>query len=328
VNFLPSDEHSRAKLNHKFRQLPLPLDEAYEDSHTAATAMETACQKLLESSGVTHPPVPLIPLCKALGVKVKHKKTQGNATLRATRDGLEIWINSDPKRWRRERFTVAHEIAHILLMKIEHSYHSDSSYISIPSSHSDRERLCDFGASLILMPRVFLDKSIEQYGLRSDGLRILYDRFCVTYSALLYRMTDMLPNISIVLWKKYARHTNENRELRVVSCFQNYSRNPYSPWIPKGCTVKHIIPDIVTEAYNTKDTIEADHIQIVLKKMRQDCIGFSTCLLNKRLKGDQIPLSDGILAKDDVYPDNHVVLFLSMKDSVKSSWTWKRLRGL
>lgn len=70
---------------------------------------------ILRRSGVKHPPVSVNDIARRLGVEVLFKSNPGwEGAMDSTIDPPVIWVNSDNHPVR-QRFTVGHELGHILL---------------------------------------------------------------------------------------------------------------------------------------------------------------------------------------------------------------------
>ena len=93
--------------------------------------------------GVTCPPTNLVSLGEKLGVrKISYERIPGSGELRKLDDGYHIICSTDQSR-RRQRFTVAHELAHIVL---------EGTGRNAPRAGTKVERVCDRLAAECLMP--------------------------------------------------------------------------------------------------------------------------------------------------------------------------------
>jgi len=112
-------------------------------------------------------PVDLVSLATTLGVVSLERKTMAEDGRLSWVDGLpRIDINSD-RPATRQRFTLAHEIAHLVL--------ESSSYESVYRSHAQHdktERMCDSIAAALLMPREWVRFECGQ-GDGSVSLRLI-----------------------------------------------------------------------------------------------------------------------------------------------------------
>src|SRR5688572_23504883 len=108
------------------------------------SAIKTICRQIVTSLNLPIAPVPLKPICQRFNLKVIYNNVtkKEDSFLRLAPNGFEIEI-SKQKNWRRNRFTIAHELAHLIIFNT----------IGTPMTPGDRkqydeiERLCDIGAS-------------------------------------------------------------------------------------------------------------------------------------------------------------------------------------
>lgn len=112
-------------------------------------------------------------------------------------DGLSEMVNSIPvivlldgiKDGARQRFTIAHELGHLVL--------------NISDEKLDKEKLCNRFASALLMPK---EAVINEFGISRGNISFFEliafkNEFKVSYSAIIYRLKD-LSIISEYLYKK------------------------------------------------------------------------------------------------------------------------------
>lgn len=205
------------------------------NSPTIDGSLEIVCNKLLDESKNETPPISLDKIVKYLGVKTKiNNNLSSDAILKVKGNKFRIEYK-EVKNWRRQRFTVAHEIMHVLLYQLFNG-HLDFNNIDI----EQLENICNLGASKILLPKSHVLKdtqSIEHDYLYFNNLVKKYD---VSLSALLWRLNDLNPNKSYFIWKKYARNHNDDNEYRVYLSFQKYTKHLIYPYLPVGCTQKHL----------------------------------------------------------------------------------------
>jgi hypothetical protein len=292
---------------------------------TPAAAMRIVCRKLLAQCSVTAPPIPLKALCEHLSIRVVQRETLGRATLRLSSEGFELWMSSDIRQWRRGRFTIAHEIAHALLIQTLRDERLVASLSSNTRIHNEVEALCNAGASEILMPKKWMLTEIEDFGLHTQGLQHLYDKFLVSYKALLFRIPQVIPSSSMTVWRRHARGDHEAAALRVIHCFPQYARDSKSPWLPKGSTTRHVRPDVVTEAFHDGKSLFAPDIDVELNGMRR-CVGVATAVPTIRKEQSQLPLFDGRPIRDEQFINADAVLFLGLKSMSEGSRTWDLIR--
>jgi hypothetical protein len=275
--------------------------------------MRIACRTLLEECSIGDSlPIPLRPLCRRLGIRVVRRPAPGTGTLRSAGGRLQIWLSGDKANWRRERFTIAHEIAHVLVFSAWATAHEANPSDASPD-HDEREleSLCNLGAAELLMPTRPLTACLAENGISPEGLRKLYDACLVSYETMLYRLAEITPSSAVILWRNYARRSTESEKLRVVTSYQRYRTSTHAPWLPKGCTATHIQPDIVTPAYENGETIVARNLVLTLARREISCVGVSTVLPKRRTVGSRLPLFEGTRIVDEKPPEVDVVLLVA-----------------
>ena len=110
-----------------------------------ATTLDKAVKHVIADlmRGITCPPTDLLDLGRKIGVKeVSYESFPGSGELHKERDGYRIICSSDQSR-SRQRFTVAHELAHVIL---------ECTGRNAPRAGSSVERVCDMIAAECLMP--------------------------------------------------------------------------------------------------------------------------------------------------------------------------------
>ena len=117
-------------------------------------------------------------------------------------DGYGIVLKkvSQPAQLRRQRFSFAHELGHLLLQKSEKS---GATLKYRGHGHSDEEeRICDQIAAEILMPRMafYEDGWMEGWSLKS--VTALAKKYDTSLSATARRMVDLMPEEALMgVWK-------------------------------------------------------------------------------------------------------------------------------
>lgn len=162
--------------------------------------LENRALELLKRFNLAKPPVDVDSLAKALGVRVERTDLGRDCSgVLVRRDGRAVigvsW--TDPPV--RQRFTVAHEIAHHELHGAE-TYVDRGHYIvqyrdlSSGSGTKTEEREANQFAAAVLMPRPSVAEAfLEQpFDLTDDeGLRKLADKFEVSTQAMSYRLSNL-----------------------------------------------------------------------------------------------------------------------------------------
>ena len=111
------------------------------DAPALSEAVEHVIAELLED--VACPPTDLVAIGRKIGVlEISYESFPGSGELHKERNGYRIVCSSDQSR-SRQRFTVAHELAHVILERTGRN---------APRSGKSVERVCDMLAAECLMP--------------------------------------------------------------------------------------------------------------------------------------------------------------------------------
>ena len=102
------------------------------------------------------------------------------------------------------------------------------------------EGLCDHAASHLLLPRTKLTEVIRREGFSQDTVRYIAERFDTSEMVVLRATQDLLPGGAIFTIKSFRRNAKEQNEPRVFVCSSLYSIESMRPWLPQGCTMKHL----------------------------------------------------------------------------------------
>ena len=148
-------------------------------------------------------PVRVETLAKMWGViSIEHQPISSAGMLLPGRKGYKIILNERQSK-RRQRFSLAHELGHLLLQKrgISGSIAS-AKYRSSDEGDVAEEQLCDQIAAEILMPRMafYEDGWMEGWSLKS--LRTLADKYDTSFEATAIRIVDLMPEEALLgVWQ-------------------------------------------------------------------------------------------------------------------------------
>ena len=124
---------------------------------TLAKAVEQVIADLIR--GVACPPTDLVDMAKKIGVDtISYERIPGSGELHKERDGYSIVCSSDQPRFR-QRFTVAHELGHVILERTGRN---------APRAGDSVERLCDMLAAECLMPTSVLEARLPAIPILRD----------------------------------------------------------------------------------------------------------------------------------------------------------------
>lgn len=161
---------------------------------------EATARRLIREHGIKKPPVPVESLAERLGAKVSYSPFEGDLSGMVFRhdDQVIIGVNSlhHPNR---QRFTIAHEIGHMLLHKGE-EVHVDRTYrvnlrddLSSQAVSRDEIQANAFAAAL-LMPEEMLIEDLRGQDIdfeNEDQLRVLAAKYGVSFQALNLRLANL-----------------------------------------------------------------------------------------------------------------------------------------
>ena len=147
-------------------------------------------------------PVPLEILAKNWGVvSIKTEAISSDGMLLPGRRGYTIILNQSKSRLRR-RFSLAHEMSHLLLQKCGISNGSAVNHRGSDESDGGEERLCDEIAAEILMPRLAFEEDAWMEGWSLRSLRILSREYETSMTATARRMVELMPEPALMsVWK-------------------------------------------------------------------------------------------------------------------------------
>jgi hypothetical protein len=209
--------------------------------------MRLACDQLVAQFGMARPPIKLAPLARLMGAQLDYNDRtslgQEEAAIRFSDGQLVLWVSrsrfENVRTRKRARFSIAHELGHLLMFRMlgaEFLNHSEAD----ATSYALTERLCDFAASQILMPRSLLHTAARERAFTASGLRSLEDLFGVSSQALLRAVADLVPEGAVAELRKFQRRSTEALEWRVWGVSTAAASVDLGSWLPSGCTLKHI----------------------------------------------------------------------------------------
>lgn len=169
------------------------------------TKSEREAQRLLRSHGVEIAPTPVEELAEAEGAQIRFRTFDGDISgLLLQKPGTQPIIGVHAAHPRvRQRFTVAHELGHLILehdgrpMIVEHLHRSRVSWRDGTSSlATDREEIAanQFAAAL-LMPRTLVEEMFDDLIFRHHttdaAIDLLARRFEVSAQAMRFRLVNL-----------------------------------------------------------------------------------------------------------------------------------------
>jgi hypothetical protein len=221
---------------------PLQALVAAYEAKSPPQAIQMACNELLSSTGQRHGPVALRPMLDSLQARRVDVDIGSAGRLEIDSDGWRICVRRGTP-WRRARFTVAHELGHILICRALTGQRDQLRALQDPRHWRELEGLCNYAAAELLMPAGDVALHSKQIGFSPVGARSLYDRYQVSWEPLLLRMTEVFGG-SLISWRRFRRHGAERETFRVFR-----APRARSTWLPRGITARYLLPDVVTAAH-------------------------------------------------------------------------------
>ena len=136
--------------------------------------------------GVTEPPFPEQAIEYLPRLQVRYVTAQRLAGALSWRNGKwRILVNrGDP--WGRQRFSLAHELKHLIDHPVRGAVYADSRF---GSGERVAEKTADYFAACLLMPKAWLKRCYYDEGFRDP--RVLARRFQVSTQAMRYRFDQL-----------------------------------------------------------------------------------------------------------------------------------------
>jgi Zn-dependent peptidase ImmA (M78 family) len=161
--------------------------------------IEKLANEVLAKTKSRPPKVDPVAVAKALGAEVVPVRDNSNSSGMVAREGARIIIGvntTHPEN--RQRFTVAHELGHMLL-HADQPLLVDNDGLSLigyrrDGEKNDREREANVFAAALLMPKAWVDEAVagEEIAVDDDGrVTKLAERFGVSQQAMMYRLMNL-----------------------------------------------------------------------------------------------------------------------------------------
>ena len=159
-------------------------------------------RQLLKKAGVVKAPVRVEDMADACGsVEIRYRSFDGDLSgmvYRHSDGSIVIGVNSTHSVFR-QRFTIAHELGHVLMHKDEDLHVDDGQVIGLRNEESSKaiqpkEIEANAFAAELLMPETFLRPRVEELppDLEWDeAVELLAREFQVSTVAMTYRLTNL-----------------------------------------------------------------------------------------------------------------------------------------
>ena len=202
---------------------------------------------------------------------IEEREIGSEAMLLPNQDGYSIVLKkvNQPSQLRRQRFSMAHELGHLLLMKSQAP--ASSGVVGTASKHrghgysDEEERLCDQIAAEILMPRMAFQEDgwMEGWSLRSS--RTLSRKYDASIPATARRMIDLMPEETLMGVWKISGVNGEGEKAELLR--QHWGKTWYR--IPGSSTVSAQRLQLINRAWNNnQDQVEPGFMPVKLGRRR------------------------------------------------------------
>ncbi|HEX8073927.1 MAG TPA: ImmA/IrrE family metallo-endopeptidase [Thermoleophilaceae bacterium] len=152
----------------------------------ARTVAERQAHRFHHLVAVAEPPFPEQAIEFLPRLTVRYSKARRLAgALRWTGGEWCIVVNSGDT-WGRQRFSLAHELKHLLDHPFQRTIYRDGRF---GSAHWQAERAADYFAACLLMPKAWVKRLFYDEGLRDEF--VLARRFQVSVQAMRYRLDQL-----------------------------------------------------------------------------------------------------------------------------------------
>lgn len=161
---------------------------------------EERARQLLESYGVQHPPIDLESLAKAENITVVFQELEDEISGMLVMNGNETVIGINVKHHpNRQRFTLAHELAHFYLHELNPTVFVDGMMVHFQSEIAERppapeEVEANAFAATLLMPADFLARDLQDRPIDAFdevAVRQIAQKYKVSPQALTIRLMEL-----------------------------------------------------------------------------------------------------------------------------------------
>ncbi len=166
-------------------------------------AIQNRVDALLEEFGITAPPVPVDRIAKGLDAQLRYSPLDDELSgMIYVKDGTPIIGVNALHHPNRQRFTIAHEIGHLLFHRpgITKAIHVDKGFSMLmrdslaAAGVNEMEIQANFFAAVLLMPEQFLTRSLRGMVVDIDddaALSALAKEYKVSVAAMRFRLANL-----------------------------------------------------------------------------------------------------------------------------------------
>lgn len=210
---------------------------------TVSEALIAACRAFTSAHGAERLPLRLDLLLRAADARREVRHLAGDGRLEMDAHGRFVVVVEAGQHWSRQRFTIAHELAHIILFSEFADEPEALRRLRSRELWSVVERACNAAAAELLMPANDVSAAVGWAGLDPRGLSELQARYAVSWSALLVRLSEVLC-LPVAVFRCHARHLSEPVQWRVHRVYGA----AHGVWFPTGMTTRHLSVPVVEQA--------------------------------------------------------------------------------
>jgi Zn-dependent peptidase ImmA (M78 family) len=260
-------------------------------------AMTEACHEIRQASGELFPPIGLSEILSILDIEQVNQNGQGPfATL--SKNDSKFFIRKrrfNERGWRKTRFSIAHEIGHVILIKALAEEEKFLLELRNQANWKPIELLCHYAASEILVPR---GDFINQVGhlaisdINFEFIFYLYDRYKVSFEVILRKIMNQFFDV-LIFWKEKKSKDGIEYFIHKVHWKEDF-------FVPKLLTArKHLFPNVFNFPATFDDCFYQEDTAIKFGKVEYSGISVSS-IYPKRKKMKNI---DQMMFKGFSIPD-------------------------
>ena len=177
-------------------------------------------------------------------ISIEHQPISSAGMLLPGRSGYKIILN-ESHSGSRQRFSLAHELGHLLLHKCGMSGSITSARFRGSDEGSQaEEQLCDQIAAEILMPRLTFEEDGWMEGWSVRNVRLLASKYNTSVTATARRMIDLMPDEALMGVWKVSGNNGESAKLQWAHAGKTAYR------VPSGSVSSKRLA-LVTKAWNS-----------------------------------------------------------------------------
>jgi IrrE N-terminal-like domain len=271
-------------------------------------AMEFSCKYLRQKANETLFPIGLRSILSFLNLEHIHESGSGPlATLVRKKDGFAIKTRQFSKSsWRRYRFSIAHEIGHVILIK---SLISEPEYyksLRFKENWKAIELLCHFAASELLMPSEDFQLQIDNRQINRALLLHLYDRYLTSFEAIIQKIFKLNFDL-LICWK----NKDDNKEIWYIK--KAFWNQDY--FVPQRMTAeKHLFPNFFRYLKLYDDSISDDFTELKFGKTIYSGKSVTFLYPEERDSKKSMPLFEGFQVPDENTREYDAFTLLKIND--------------